>query len=61
MLLTLLWKWLRGLSRPDRETSASPMLGEADLNVINRSSDTNKSGAVIFEGDAPSSPAGTAG
>jgi hypothetical protein len=51
MLLTLLWKWLRGLSRPDRETTGAPGLDEADLNVINRSSDANNSSVVIFEGE----------
>lgn len=59
MLLTLLWKWLRGLRRPDAYVAlaAPPVLGETELNVINRSQDTNNSGVVIFESDELSKPA----
>jgi len=59
MLLTLLWKWLRGLRRPDTYAAlaAPAVLGETDLSFVNRSGDANNSGVVIFEGDEPPKPA----
>jgi hypothetical protein len=56
MILTLLWKWLRGLWRdahaaPALEAPKPTLEGEAVLDFRNQSNDTNNAGVVIFEGD----------
>ena len=63
MILTWLWKlflaFRRGREQPVLETPKAPgALGtSSDGNFVNHSSDTNNSGVVIFEGDAPREPA----
>jgi len=58
MILTLIWKWLRGLWRdahaaPALEAPKPALEGEAALDFRNQSNDTNNSGVVIFEVDGP--------
>jgi hypothetical protein len=58
MILTLLWKWLRGLWReahptPAQEASRPNPEGETALDFRNQSGDADNAGVVIFEGDGP--------
>lgn len=58
MILTLLWKWLRGLWRdahpaPALEAPKPGLQGDVKLDFRNHSSDANNAGVVIFEGDEP--------
>jgi len=60
MILTWLWKMFLGFRRSREQARLEPPKAPAKLgtsgdgNFINHSSDTNNSGVVIFEGDAPS-------
>ncbi|EJL24985.1 hypothetical protein PMI01_04561 [Caulobacter sp. AP07] len=58
MILTLIWKWLRGLWRdahpaPALETPKPVLESEAALDFCNHSDDGNNAGVVIFQGDGP--------
>jgi hypothetical protein len=60
MILTLLWRWLRDLWRGDPEAAAieaPPLMGSSSPIFTNASSDADKAGVVVFEGDQPEEPA----